>query len=139
MPDPFDDLSPRASWFMENFDTFGLAEICASSEAWVKQLEDVIARVRTLHVPSRRQVSRGVPGCAGCEGDDPWTTPGYPCPTIAALEPPKEQPDGHVYLSTGCLHNEHTWCQSDTGSNGAKVPATCKFCATPCVCDCHSA
>lgn len=56
---------------------------------------------------------------------------------LATLEPSKEQPGAHVYLSTGCLHGEHTYCQSTTGSNGAKSPATCKFCTAPCVCDCH--
>lgn len=45
--------------------------------------------------------------------------------------------EGHVYLSTGCLHGEHTYCQARTGAVGAKVPATCKFCAAPCVCPCH--
>lgn len=43
----------------------------------------------------------------------------------------------HVYLSTGCLHGEHAYCQAKTGAVGAKTPATCKFCAAPCVCECH--
>lgn len=43
----------------------------------------------------------------------------------------------HVYLSTSCLHAEHGYCKGDTGAVGAKVPAQCKFCATPCVCPCH--
>lgn len=43
----------------------------------------------------------------------------------------------HAYLSTGCFHNDHNYCQSNTGSNGDKVPAQCKFCAAPCVCSCH--
>lgn len=43
----------------------------------------------------------------------------------------------HVYLSTGCFHGEHHYCQSNTGAAGTKVPAQCKFCAAPCVCDCH--
>lgn len=45
--------------------------------------------------------------------------------------------EGHVYLSTGCLHGEHAYCQARTGAVGVKVPATCKFCAAPCVCPCH--
>lgn len=45
----------------------------------------------------------------------------------------------HRYLSTGCLHGEHGYCQSNTGSNGQKVPATCKFCSAPCECPCHAA
>lgn len=43
----------------------------------------------------------------------------------------------HLYLSTGCLHGEHGYCQSNTGLGGAKKPASCKFCAAPCLCPCH--
>ncbi|MGW6912529.1 hypothetical protein ACWGB8_01705 [Kitasatospora sp. NPDC054939] len=76
----WDDLSPRARWFMENFDELTIAEMLASAD----------------------------PG------------------------------DGkHRYLSTGCLHREHDYCKSNTGSNGQKVPAVCKFCRAPCVCACH--
>lgn len=48
-----------------------------------------------------------------------------------------EQRSGHRYLSTGCLHGEHGYCQSNTGSQGQKTPAVCKFCQAPCVCSCH--
>ncbi|GGJ87053.1 hypothetical protein GCM10011583_18340 [Streptomyces camponoticapitis] len=44
----------------------------------------------------------------------------------------------HVYLSTGCLHDEHAYCQGKTGLAGAKTPAQCKFCAARCVCPCHN-
>jgi hypothetical protein len=44
----------------------------------------------------------------------------------------------HVYLSTGCLHGEHAYCQAKTGQTGSKTPATCKFDAAPCVCRCHT-
>lgn len=47
-------------------------------------------------------------------------------------------PDTHRYLSTSCLHGEHSYCQSNTGAAGTKTPAQCKFCAAPCVCDCHA-
>jgi hypothetical protein len=47
----------------------------------------------------------------------------------------------HEYLSTSCLHGEHGYCQSGTGSNGttewAKTPASCKFCGASCICPCH--
>ncbi|MFD7705631.1 hypothetical protein [Streptomyces sp. NPDC059786] len=43
----------------------------------------------------------------------------------------------HVYLSTGCLHDQHGYCQADSGLGGAKKPATCKFCGATCVCGCH--
>jgi hypothetical protein len=47
----------------------------------------------------------------------------------------------HIYLSTGCYHGGlgHDWCQSNTGSNGQKKPASCKWCDAPCVCECHVA
>lgn len=44
---------------------------------------------------------------------------------------------GHVYLSTGCLHDEHEYCQKHAGLSGAKAPAQCKFCSAPCICPCH--
>jgi hypothetical protein len=44
---------------------------------------------------------------------------------------------GHRYLSTGCRHGEHGYCQSNTGSQGDKIPAQCKFCGSGCVCSCH--
>ena len=46
--------------------------------------------------------------------------------------------DAHTYLSTGCLHEEHGYCQAETGICGEKTPAQCKFCAAPCVCPCHT-
>lgn len=32
----------------------------------------------------------------------------------------------HLYVSTGCVHNEHGSCRQ-----------TCKFCGEPCICPCH--
>jgi hypothetical protein len=43
----------------------------------------------------------------------------------------------HHYLSTGCLHGEHVYCQGKTGQAGVKVPAKCKFCEARCRCRCH--
>ena len=45
----------------------------------------------------------------------------------------------HVYLSTGCLHGHHDYCQAKTGAAGAKTPAKCKFCDARCRCSCHQA
>lgn len=45
---------------------------------------------------------------------------------------------GHRYLSTGCLHGHHSYCQSSRGPAGDKTPATCKFCDARCVCPCHT-
>lgn len=44
----------------------------------------------------------------------------------------------HRYLSTGCLHNRHDYCQSMTGYQGEKRPARCKFCPAECECPCHT-
>lgn len=48
-----------------------------------------------------------------------------------------QKPGDHDYLSTGCLHGEHAYCQSMTGQAGAKRPGRCKFCDARCVCSCH--
>ena len=44
----------------------------------------------------------------------------------------------HVYLSTGCLHGRHDYCQGTTGLAGKKRPGECKFCGAKCVCECHA-
>lgn len=44
----------------------------------------------------------------------------------------------HYYLSTGCLHGEHEYCQSMVGTRGEKRPGRCKFCDARCVCECHA-
>lgn len=43
----------------------------------------------------------------------------------------------HFYVSTGCLHGRHDYCQAQHGRVGPKRPATCKFCGAPCRCPCH--
>lgn len=55
-----------------------------------------------------------------------------PAPAPAATEA-----TSHVYLSTGCFHGHHDYCQSHTGRDGSKTPAQCKFCSAPCTCGCH--
>lgn len=44
---------------------------------------------------------------------------------------------GHIYLSTGCLHGNHKYCQGKEGLVSPKTPAVCKFCGSPCICPCH--
>ncbi|MFH9426040.1 hypothetical protein [Streptomyces sp. NPDC017529] len=56
-----------------------------------------------------------------------------------ALAAAETVPSPHRYLSTGCLHGEHGYCQSHTGLCGAKTPAVCKWCKSPCQCLCHRA
>lgn len=43
----------------------------------------------------------------------------------------------HYYLSTGCLHGQHSYCNSMTGYQGQKRPGQCKFCDAKCICLCH--
>lgn len=86
----YDDLSPRARWYLENFSDLDLAVICADHEIRL------------------------------------------------AAPPDHDQDTTHHYLSTGCLHGEHAYCQSKTGLSGAKKPGVCKFCAAPCQCPCHT-
>ncbi len=43
----------------------------------------------------------------------------------------------HYYLSTGCFHGQHSYCNAMTGMQGAKRPAQCKFCDAKCICQCH--
>ncbi|MFD7868029.1 hypothetical protein [Streptomyces sp. NPDC059783] len=64
-----------------------------------------------------------------------------PRTSISAYDRPTETDDhapGHVYLSTGCLHGQHGYCQSMTGQQGRKRPAECKFCQARCICPCHN-
>ncbi len=56
----------------------------------------------------------------------------------ANTRPATPDPDAHVYLSTACHHGEHAYCQSNTGLNGAKKAAQCKWCGAICRCWCHS-
>ena len=43
----------------------------------------------------------------------------------------------HAYLSTGCLHGDHDYCNAMTGMNGTKRPGVCKHCPAACRCHCH--
>lgn len=48
------------------------------------------------------------------------------------------EPSTHRYMSTGCFHGDHAYCQAKHGAAGPKRPAECKFCGAPCVCPCHT-
>jgi hypothetical protein len=41
---PYDDLSPRARWFMQNFDELDIADICASQEAAAAKAQAALVR-----------------------------------------------------------------------------------------------
>lgn len=45
----------------------------------------------------------------------------------------------HVYLSTGCLHGDHGYCQTEARryDGTTKKPSVCKFCEAKCICRCH--
>lgn len=105
-----------------------------------------LERVHALHQPMRRGPFTICAHCSGWDGK--WRCLGvvtdHPCPTLQALDPrpaddtPPAEPEPHVYLSTGCLHGDHAYCQNMTGLNGAKRPGECKFCQASCRCGCHA-
>ncbi|MBB1252901.1 hypothetical protein H3146_05905 [Streptomyces sp. OF3] len=73
-----------------------------------------------------------------------WAEDGFTDEDQAAVDSLRRlvnEPGRHVYLSTGCLHGRHDYCQAMTGANGQKRPGQCKFAdehgCTPCVCPCH--
>lgn len=66
------------------------------------------------------------------EGWDPFVV-GYGRDILAV-----DRRGDHVYLSTGCLHGNHGYCQGKDGFVGPKMPAICKFCSAPCSCVCHA-
>lgn len=80
-------------------------------------------------------------------GGHGWAAEGSP--ERAAVDRLREFAEGgepaagtHVYQSTSCVHGEHEYCKSATGSASggetwAKVPSSCKFCGASCRCGCH--
>lgn len=60
--------------------------------------------------------------------------------TWSGSEPfePQTPTPAHHYLSTGCFHGEHAYCQSSVRADGQpKFPGQCKFCDARCICVCH--
>lgn len=55
-------------------------------------------------------------------------------------EDPDPCAEGHIYLSTGCMHGAegHAYCQSMTGLQGVKRGGKCKWCDAQCICACHA-
>ncbi|MFE9372277.1 hypothetical protein ACFYM2_21255 [Streptomyces sp. NPDC006711] len=70
-----------------------------------------------------------------------------PCSALQALRARlvDERHGHHAYLSTGCLHGDHSYCQTQAKryDGSTKTAATCKFCESAddrgghCVCRCH--
>ena len=75
----------------------------------------------------RRILDGQAPAAAETEPNNPRTT----------VDNPATSSDPHIYLSTGCYHGDHAYCQNMTGLNGAKRPASCKKCGARCICPCH--
>lgn len=107
MSSPFDNLSPRAAWFMENFDIFGLAEICASGETGQAALE----RVRVLAADWHET------------GKQPNATIGFDeaaVALLAALDEPQPAPETvripvqrlvHLEAAAGAVQDLIAWCE----------------------------
>lgn len=97
-PSPYDQLSDRARWFLENFDEINLADLCASKEASLARMRDraevagvradqaeaAIARVRALHAPNDRGNCSARCYTAGIAPAK------SPCPTLCALDTPQD-------------------------------------------------
>jgi hypothetical protein len=140
-PSRYDQLSPLARALVDDYDEIDLAEML------VKTQDDLAAHRAAITSPSG-EVMLGLLGalhqraydgtCSHCTGM--YAVP-YPCPTIQVLDQPTPAPAAtgtHVYLSTGCLHGDHGYCQGMTGLAGAKRPGECKHCGTKCICNCHT-
>ena len=60
MTSRYDELGPRALWFLENFDELDLAEICASNEAAAAKTQAALVRDQAalaqvrLHIAAHR-------------------------------------------------------------------------------------
>lgn len=55
-----------------------------------------------------------------------------------ALAGAQREDGSHRYLSTSCLHGGHDHCEGEMNQKGeTKVPKTCKYCTSRCVCPCH--
>lgn len=116
----------RAETELRRYTEADSADAAAGSYAHrAEQAEAAIARVRAYATHIERSG---------------WTGPAIARRIREALDelvPAAIEAAGHVYLSTGCFHGHHDYCQSHTGQSGAKTPASCKFCSAPCVCPCH--
>lgn len=51
---------------------------------------------------------------------------------------PQYGTSAHVYFSTSCYHDNHSYCKNESGAMGTKVPGKCKFCDAKCRCWCHA-
>lgn len=124
-PSRYDQLSPLARALVDDYDALDLAEMLVKAQ-------DELAAHRAayaLDAPLRDQLQAAVKALGKSETELARLR-GQPAP--AATEATE-----HHYLSTGCLHGQHDYCQSHTGQAGAKTPAQCKFCQAPCTCPCH--
>lgn len=95
MTNPYEELSPRAKWFMENFDEYGIAEICASHEAAAAKADAAIEQVRALAKSARVATWQactcdGRPACGCPSRPVAWKLD--PADILAALDQPQEQP-----------------------------------------------
>lgn len=77
--------------------------------------------------------------CQWCKCHRAWTPPPPGDRREATLRAAVHHDGNHLYLSTGCLHHDHAYCNNMTGLNGAKRPGECKHCGARCICACHTA
>ena len=127
----YDKRNHRLTTELRRYTDRDSAEATAASYTHrAHQAEAAIARVRAvIHVADTEDVTDWQRGFRACSV---VALGALAEPAVAAAEAA-----GHTYLSTGCLHGHHDYCQAMTGHAGAKRPGQCKFCAAPCLCSCH--
>lgn len=98
MTSRYDELSPRARWFMENFDELDLADICANQEAAKAKLEaELAARDAALAAYTAQLVHDQQRLARVRRLADQWqaaTRPGERHPAAAAIHHALEDDDG---------------------------------------------
>lgn len=126
------DYRNRITWETTCGEHARLLDPCRAADERAEKAEAALDRVREVLSFAEQVAATSGPGPASA-------ATAIADRLSAALTPPADQPDAHVYLSTACHHGEHAYCQSSTGLAGAKKAASCKFCGAPCRCPCHQA
>jgi len=146
----YDDLSPRALWFLQNFDELTLAEMCAANKAASQATAERVRHVADLiengapWAASRADTAARVRGAAGPQENPPGDRrEQIPAEVLALLSP-------RSYLSTACDTARRVDAATIRYPERADLPAwverlharcrlTHKFTGTACYCRCHAA
>jgi hypothetical protein len=115
----YDELSPRARWFMENFDELDLADICATQEAAKEKLEaELAARDAALAAYTAQLVHDQQRLARVRRLADQWqaaTRPGERHPAAAAIHRALEADDDGPSVAE-CAADDVRWDLEKEGS-----------------------